>query len=189
MKHTDLMNAYNEIIAVLNKHKNIIKLDIESIKKDANLHLFRFDIMHVYRLNVDLNNITNTEYNRIDNNQFIMTMGPKSGRTIAISKDKTQPDNELIYSLQFATGGYIFTDSLTEVYPKELWNNFWNELLTYQPDFIDEVNKNLYWKIENAERISHKYKDILKKYMDLKQDYVKNMEIIKLEKRLKELKK
>lgn len=66
--------------------------------------------------------------------------------------------------------------------------DFFEELRTYNPDYEDLHNHNLYWKIENASKIYKEFYNILKKYQTLNQQELKSRKIAKMEKELAELK-
>ena len=108
------------------------------------------------------------------------------GRSISWPEDEKQPVNEWIYSVGFPTGAYIFGEDYEG--QKQLFQDFFEELRTYKPDYEDLHNHDLYWKIENAKEIMSNFNDIFKKYYDLNKEELKQREINKLEAKLNALK-
>lgn len=83
-------------------------------------------------------------------------------------------------------GAYIFGSSYTDDYPTEFFKQFFNELKTYAPRYIDSANKSLYYSMISAGRIYNDFRGILDKYYRLnKEDYNKR----KVEKLKKEIEK
>jgi hypothetical protein len=133
------------------------------------------------------------DYYRIDNYQFISYFKDSHdckknnyGRSISWSEGDKQPVDEWIYETGFSTGAYIFGDDYN--YQQQLFQDFFEELRTYKPDYEDLHNHNLYWKVENAKEIMGKFKEILNKYKDRNRDELKGRKIAKLEAELNNLK-
>lgn len=102
-----------------------------------------------------------------------------------VFNSKEQPKvNRLIYSLRFNTGAYIFGND----YDTELFDEFFEKLKTYKPDFVDPLNHCLYWYIENAKPINNKINSLYKVYLKKHFNRQKEGEIQRLEKELKRLK-
>jgi hypothetical protein len=109
------------------------------------------------------------------------------GRSISWSENNKQPVNEWIYSIGFSTGAYIFGEDYEG--QKQLFQDFFEELRTYKPDYEDLHNHNLYWKVENAKKIMSQFKTILDKYNDKNIKELKSRKIAKLEAELESLTK
>ena len=109
-----------------------------------------------------------------------------SGRSISWSEGGKQPVNEWIYEVGFSTGAYIFGDDYGG--QQQLFQDFFEELRTYKPDYEDLHNHNLYWKIENAKEVMSQFKDILNKYRDRNREELKARKIKKMEDELAQLK-
>ena len=105
-----------------------------------------------------------------------------TGHSISWSEDWKQPVDEWIYKIWFSTGAYIFGDDYN--YQQDLFQKFFEELKTYNPDYIDNHNDNLYWKIENAKNIKDNFKEIFKKYQEINRSELNQRKIIKLQKEL-----
>ena len=133
------------------------------------------------------------DYYRIDDYQFISYFKDghdckkkHQGRSISWSEGDKQPVDEWIYNIGFSTGAYIFGDDYD--YQQQLFQDFFEELRTYSPDYEDLHNHNLYWKVENAKEIMEKFKELLNKYKDRNRDELKGRKIAKLEAELQNLK-
>lgn len=111
----------------------------------------------------------------------------RTGRSISWSEGNKQPVDEWIYGIGFSTGAYIFGNDYD--YQLQIFQDFFEELRTYKPDYEDLHNHCLYWKVENAKEIMSKFKRILNKYHDKNKSELKEREIKKLEMQLKNLKK
>ena len=84
-----------------------------------------------------------------------------SGRSISWPEKGKQPVDEWIYSISFGTGAYIFGEDYDG--QQQLFQDFFEELRTYKPDYEDLHNHCLYWKVENAKKIMGKFREILNK--------------------------
>ena len=69
---------------------------------------------------------------------------------------------EELLKISFPTGAYIFG----ERYDKAYFERFFDELKECEPDYIDTLNKALYYKPQNARKAWEHYKTVYKKYMD-----------------------
>lgn len=96
----------------------------------------------------------------INEHMHIASMGEKYCRTIAWSADRRQPKDEIMLVLTFPTGAYIFGDS----YPTALFNDMWAEIKTFNFKYVDDVNHNVYFSLDEAAPIANAFRDILQKY-------------------------
>jgi len=108
------------------------------------------------------------------------------GRSISWPEGGKQPVDEWLYSISFSTGAYIFGDDYDG--QQQLFQDFFEELRTYKPDYEDLHNHSLYWKVENAKEIMSQFKVILNKYRERNRDELKARKIEKLQKELESLK-
>lgn len=176
--------AYSEILEVINKHKDIIKWsefsDLESRSKE---HLFGIELKEKYGLNVNPLEIRSIDYIRFTDYATIGWWGEKYRRTISWSDDNRQPEDELLFVIGFSTGAYIFGDD----YPVSLFQEFFNELKSFNPTYTDTTNKNLFWSIETAKDIFNAFPEILKKYYEKNKEDFRQRKIDKLKKELESL--
>jgi len=133
---------------------------VKTIKEKCNLELFRNEIIEKYNINIPINKINNTKYIRIKDWHGEICLGVFNEENTLNMDEK--PKNEMLLSIQFPTGAYIFGEN----YDKELFDEFYKELKTYSPKFCDDLNHYLYYSLENASKIYNDYEDIYKKYRD-----------------------
>jgi hypothetical protein len=112
------------------------------------------------------------------------------GRNISWSEGDKQPVDEWVYSISFSTGAYIFGGEYEG--QKKLFQDFFEELRTFKPDYEDLHKHSLYWKVENAKEIMSQFRlilirFILKKYVDKNREELKERKISKLKAELKSL--
>lgn len=179
---------YTETLKVLYKYKGVSVFDVSDLELKSKLHLIGIELKEIYGLNVDCKNIRSFEWNKFGEYKTIAWWGDKYKRTISWPVDGRQPTDELLFSLKFPTGSYIFGDSFNDDYPVDFFKQFWLELKSFNPDYIDEVNHALYWKIENAKIIFNSFEDIINKYHKLNHEDVKQRRIKKMEEELAKLK-
>ena len=178
------IKAYKEILEVLNKYRDITIFDYNNLEQKSKYHLFGLELKEKYGLNVEPRDIRSLDWNRFGDYLSIGLFGEKYGRTISWSDDGKQPEDEVLINLSFSTGAYMFGNlgnSSNEDYPKQFFQEFWNELKTYNPKYTDTTNKNLYFSIENGAKIFNEFNDILKKYYELNKEDSKRRKIKKLE--------
>lgn len=108
-----------------------------------------------------------------------------SGRYISWSDNGRQPNNEWLLVITFPTGGYIFGGDYEG--QKQLFQDFFDELKHYNPDFCDTSNKGLYWRPENASSIYKEFNSIIKKYHERNASELKNRKIAKMKSELAKL--
>ena len=87
-----------------------------------------------------------------------------SGRFISNSDSGNQPKNEWLLNISFSTGAFIFGEDYKEQTP--LFKEFFDELKNYMPDYCDDLNSSLYWKLDNSKQIYENFNNILTKYKD-----------------------
>jgi len=175
--------AYIEIFALLNKYKDITDFDIDRLEDNADLHIYKLELIDLGFKGLEKKKLEDRDWSRIGEH---ITIGVWDGerRKISWSDDNTQPTGETLMSISFGTGAYIFGSD----YPKEIFNNFWDELKTYNPKFVDSNNSSLYFGLENASVVYNEFNAIFNKYIELNKVDVKKREIEKLEKKLVQLK-
>lgn len=181
-----LEKAYNEILEVLHRYKDISIFnsnEIKEIEKRCNTHLFGVELVEKYGLNINPKSIYSSTYQELTSNIVIIFMDGENTK-ISWSDDGKQPKNETLLEFKFPTGAYIFGD----YYPKELFNEFFIELKSYSPKYSDTVNKCLYFSLDNAANIFNSFNSIYTKYNNKVQDYIKKERIAQLEKELKLIK-
>jgi len=174
--------AYDEILKVLHKNREICVFDVSDLERKAKIHLFGLELKEVYGLNIDPKQVNSIHYQSFGEKK-IGLFGEKYRRTISWSVDGRQPEDEYLFTVSFPTGAYIFGED----YETDFFKKFWLELKEFKPDYIDEANHCLYWKLENAKDAFNNYDATLKKYYELNKEDVKRRRIEKMKKELEQL--
>lgn len=102
---------------------------------------------------------------------------------IGCSDTGEQPNNEWLYTMRFTCGAYIFGDS----YPEQTFSKFFNELKSFEPKYIDSVNKSLYFAEDKAKAVHDSFWTIFNKYKALVGDEIKAKRREELEEELAKL--
>src|SRR3990167_5761290 len=145
----ETQKAYEEILEVINKYRDLVAYDYNDLEQKSKCHLFGLELKEKYGLNVIPRDIRSLDWNTFGSYLSIGLFGKKYRRTISWSDDGKQPEDETMIYLSFSTGAYIFGDD----YPTELFQKFWQELKTYNPKYSDTTNKNLYFSLENGAKL------------------------------------
>ncbi|MFW6226151.1 MAG: hypothetical protein ACOC3V_04265 [bacterium] len=175
--------AYEEILSLLQKHKDLILFDIKDLEEKAKVHLFALDLKYKYGLNIDTSIIYYIGWNSIGPYATIGQWGEKYNRVISWSDDDSQPEDEFLLQISFPTGPLIFGDD----YPVELFKRFFDELKSYGPKYTDTHNSSLYFSLDNAKDVFNSFNSILDKYIDEYKNKAKENEIKNLKERLANL--
>lgn len=175
--------AYEEILSVVNKYKDIICYNYNDLDSRAKTHLFGLELKEKYGLNIEPSEIRSLDYIRFGDYRGIGWWGEKYRRTISWSDDGKQPEDELLVWFGFSTGPFIFDED----YPTELFQEFFLELKSYNPKYSDTTNRNLYFSIETAKDVFNNFPEILKKYYEKNKIDSKQRKIAKLKKELETL--
>ena len=183
MNYEQTKKAYTEILETINKYKDVVLYDYNDLQSRSNNHLFGLELKEKYGFEIKPEDIRSLDWNRFGNYLGIGLYGEKYRRTISWSDDGKQPEDELMVCISFPTGAYIFGDD----YPTELFQQFWNELKTYNPKYSDTVNGNLYFSMENGAKVFNEFNEILNKYYELNEKDAKKRKIKKLQEELEEL--
>lgn len=177
--------AYSEILKTLRKYKDVCVFDIDELDRKAKCHLFGLKLKEEYGFDIDPKTISSLEWVRLREYITLGLWGEKYHRTISWSDDGSQPDGELLLEIRFSTGAYIFGDD----YPTNLFQKFFLELKSYNPNYTDTANHNLYFSMDNAGKIFNEFNSILKKYYELNKEDFKQRRIIKMKEELEKLEK
>jgi hypothetical protein len=171
--------AYSEILQTLKKYKDVCVFDIEDLEMKSKYHLFGIELKEVYGLDIDPKKVKSLQWLTFKEYLHIGWWGQKYNRTISWLNDGNQPEDELLLEISFPTGPYIFAygSGFNQEYPQEFFQKFWNELKSFNPDYGDDHNNGLFWKIENAKGIFNAFDSILDKYYNLNKEDVKQRRI------------
>jgi hypothetical protein len=155
--------AYTEIEQVCEKYATEFDnkygfYDIADMLRKAQSHLRKIEYYEKYGIRLD-DPVVSTEWHNIDEyRQLGYFDGEK--RSISWPDDGKQPKDERLYCISFPTGAYIFG----EEYVQKLFQEFFLELKSYNPKYVDTVNHGLYFSLDSAKAIHDNFTEILNKY-------------------------
>ncbi len=189
--------AYTELLKAGEKYQDFDNLysfyDIRDIVINAKSHLMLIEWYEKYGLRISheykpaQGNYFKTSsyvvFNKFDDAEADKAAG--SGKYISWSDDGRQPNNEWLLEISFPTGAYIFGDDYD--YQQKLFQDFINELKSFNPDYSDTNNKSFYWKLDNAKSIYEEFKNILDKYKNLNREQFNSRKAAKLREELRKL--
>ena len=179
----DKIDAYKEILSVLNKHKELLKDDyqIDIASKIAD----RISLQEISKeFSISIKYDCNPHWCKLSEYESIGMFGSEHRRTISWPDDGEQPENERLYMISFPTGPYIFGDS----YPENTFRSFFDELKGYGVKYVDSRNHNLYFTSEKASCVHGDFKAIFDRHRKLVGDEMKEKRIESLEEELTRLK-
>ena len=155
--------------------------------KATNNVLYAIKLQEDYGIkNINVDMVKDAEpnvYVKIGEHAYIASMGKKYSRTISWSTDGRQPEDEIMFILRFPTGAYIFGDS----YPEAFFEEMWNEIKTYKFKYVDDVNKCIYFAIDEAAPIANEFQNILQKYYKRFRDEANIRRVAELRRELEKL--
>ena len=170
--YKDTKKAYKEILDVINKYKDSVVFDYGDLLCKSEIHLFGIELKEKHGFNVNPKNINSLDSIRFNDFMYLGWHGKKYNRTISWEDNGKQPKDELLLVLNFSTGAYIFGNISEDDYPKELFQEFFQELKSYKFKYIDSVNHYLYFDMDNAGKIFNEFPHVLAKYYEKnKKDY------------------
>lgn len=183
--------AYEEISSILDKHKDITNIEdlTARLKGKYRGHLFELELKEKYGFNIRPNttdiieNIYEDLYKKFNDNIWIGIIGEKYRRTISWEDDGKAPKNELLLVLGFSSGAYVFGED----YLVELFGEFWKELKSYKPKYVDTQNHNMYFSMENAGKIFNEFRNIFDKYRNKYNEFYKIKKVKDLKEEIKRL--
>ena len=177
------INAYKEILGVLDKHKKLLKDDYTiDIASKINDRILLQEISEEFGISIKSD--CNPNWCKLSEYESIGVFGKDHRRTIGCSDNGKQPKNERLYSISFSTGPYIFGGS----YPENTFRSFFNELKGYGAKYIDTINSKLYFTSENASLVHNDFKSIFDKHRKLAANEEKEQRVKLLEEELTKLK-
>lgn len=182
-KIIETKKAYKEILEIVTKYKDICNYDVNDLTNISEKHLLGLELKEKYGFNIKPTDIRSLSWNDFGDYKHLGQFGEKYRRTISWSDDGKQPKDELLFLINFSTGAYIFGDD----YPTELFQEFWQELKSYKPKYVDSHNNYLYFSLDNAGKIFNEFNDILKKYYEKNRLDAKQRKIKKLQEELNQL--
>lgn len=113
------------------------------------------------------------------------------GKNMEVLNSEKQPkENEMLIEFAYPTGPYIFGGNGwfgDSNYDEETFDEFFEELKTYNYKYIDDRNSCLYFSMENGAKLFNKYQEICEKYQNIWNKRAKEKKKKELEQQLKDL--
>ena len=194
----EIKKAYEDILNVCEKYADESYLsdfefeDVRNMRDKAKNHLMIVDWQDKYGLDIKYDRqFYGYNYVKIDEHRYFSYFDDAKtekkegrGKYISWEDDGKQPKNEWLLSISFSTGAYIFGQD----YPTALFEEFWQELKSYNPKFCDSHNHSMYFSLETAKDIFNNFPEILKKYHEKNREDAKKRKIKKMEEEIAKLK-
>ena len=107
--------------------------------------------------------------------------------SIGCADDGKQPKKEWLMHIRFPSGAYV----LGKRYPKEIFNQMFEELKTFNPKHVDTANNSLYFPLgqdhKETVQVFLELENIVEKYTRIDQDSRKAERIAELRKEIEKL--
>jgi len=159
-------------------------------KEDAENHLRIIDWNKQYWINIKHDvNFSGTYVKINDNcrlsyfNNAIEDKEKWCWKFISRSDDWRQPKDEWLFAIYYSSWAYLFGDD----YPTALFEEFFEELKSYNPKYLDTRNHSLYFWMDNFSKIFNEYNNVLQKYREKNKEDYKIRRKKKLEEQIKKL--
>jgi hypothetical protein len=174
--------AYDEIFALMDKHKDDLVFRVDSFKDKAEHHLYGIELVEKYGFQINPKEIHDKVWQALSDHIYIGFMDG-TRRTISAPDDGRQPYNEQMLIIKFPSGAYVLDAS----YPTIIFREFFNELKTFNPKYTDTRNSNLYFDLDNGAKVFNAFRSILDKHKTRARQYAAQEKIEMLKRELAEL--
>lgn len=176
------IDAYKKILKVIESCAKEVKLDIT-----YRLHnlIIREELQERFGINLQNYSSYSDTYFKLGDDVFIAKYGDKYNRTISWSDDGSQPEDEWLFVVCYPTGAFIFGED----YQQDTFKKYFEELKSYNPKYVDTVNKCLYYTEDVAKDVFENVNRLFIKYKAIAEDSRKASKIEALKKQLEELEK
>lgn len=175
--------VYDAILTISEKYKDLISFNVSELRSQAEKHLLGLELRDVYGLNIDPKKVYNLDYFKIGDYMSIGMWGERHRRTLSWSSDGKQPKDERLLSICFPSGAYI----LSEEYFEDIFNEMWEEIKSYKYSYVDNMNNNILFSLNNAKEVFNGLNSIIKTYKEKTLERIKKNRIDKLKLELDKL--
>ena len=163
-----------------------------NIKKELEKYIIKYSYYDKYGVEIKEDYINNENNIKLDEKyasiRILRIIGTKESGSYILNSDK-QPNDELLMSYSHPTGAYMFESFSGNYYDKELFLMYFNELKKYNYKYIDEMNHDIYFDLDEGFKLYKEYPKICKKYQIMFDRRKKKNEADKLREKLSELEK
>lgn len=181
--------AYKELLKVVKKHEELFDRESPTLSS-ANLKGIVEALEVAETFNLPLQGLQSGTFLRIqgvyDEWTNLSFYGEKEGRTIGCPDGGVQPENEWLFVIRFTCGAYsLGGDRYERQYPRNTFDNMFDELKSYGAAFVDSANNSLYFRADKARAVYDAFWPTFKNYKGLvdaelkeqrKQELIKELE-------------
>lgn len=169
------------LLEIRSRAESLISPEDDSFYRDIIVNIdkriYAIELNNKYGVNVRLREVLGKDYAHID--RYNCDIYIQKVKRILNSKEQPK-ENEILMVFSFSTGAYIFGD----IYYGDLFNEFFEELKKYNYKYIDDLNHDIYFTLEEGSKLFKDYKDIYQKY---EKKYFERVKQIKRQELLEEL--
>lgn len=163
--------AYKELLKVVKKHEELFDRESPTLTV-ANLKGIVEALGVAEEFNLPLQGLQSGTFLRIqgvyDEWTNLSFYGEKEGRTIGCPDGGVQPENEWLFVIRFTCGAYsLGGDRYERQYPRNTFDNMFDELKSYGAAFVDSANSSLYFRADKARAVYDAFWTTFKKYKGL----------------------
>lgn len=181
--------AYKDLLKVVKKHEELFDRESPTLSS-ANLKGIVEALGVAEEFNLPLQGLQSGTFLRIqgvyDEWTNLSFYGEKEGRTIGCPDGGVQPENEWLFVIRFTCGAYsLGGDRYERQYPRNTFDNMFDELKSYGAAFVDSANDSLYFRADKARAVYDAFWPTFKNYKGLvdaelkeqrKQELIKELE-------------
>lgn len=181
--------AYKELLKVVKKHEELFDRESPTLSS-ANLKGIVEALEVAETFNLPLQGLQSGTFLRIqgvyDEWTNLSFYGEKEGRTIGCPDGGVQPESEWLFVIRFTCGAYsLGGDRYERQYPRNTFDNMFDELKSYGAAFVDSANNSLYFRADKARAVYDAFWPTFKNYKGLvdaelkeqrKQELIKELE-------------
>ena len=179
---TNKIAAYKDLLKVVKKHSEAF--DRENVTLSPEHLKSVVEAMEVSeRFGIPLKRLQTGSYLEVKNAYDEWTgLGFYSEGAVGCSDTGEQPKGEWLLRMRFGCGAYSFTSGYPSDnnYPVKTFNDFFNELKSYNPAYCDTANSTLYFRDDVAKVVYDDFWMVFNKYKALVQDELKEKQKQKL---------
>lgn len=163
--------AYKELLKVVKKHEELFDRESPTLTA-ANLKGIVEALEVADEFNLPLQGLQSGTFLRIqgvyDEWTNLSFYGDKEVHTIGCPDGGVQPENEWLFVIRFTCGPYsLGGDVYDSRYPRNTFDNMFDELKSYGAAFVDSANNSLYFRADKARAVYDAFWPTFKKYKDL----------------------
>lgn len=183
--------AYKELLKVVKKHEELFDREGPTLSS-ANISSIVQALEVAEEFNLPLQGLQSGSFLRVqgvyDEWTNLSFYGDKEVRTIGRPDCGVQPENEWLFVIRFTCGAYsLGGDVYDSRYPRNTFDNMFDELKSYGAAFVDSANNSLYFRADKARAVYDAFWPTFKKYKALVSEEMKEQRKQELLKELESL--